>query len=156
MIIVLFFVIANYIHVALSQDFFIGQIITVASSFCPEGTLECDGSFIPIAQNSALFSLLGIMYGGNGVSTFQLPDLRGRVEVGVDPISNRKPQGYSYGVETVLPTWSSIMTFPPNTNVNQCGGGSATLYSVPVIPVSQPSLVFRKCIVVQGIYPARP
>ncbi len=142
-----------FFHAALAQEFFTGQIITVAFTFCPSNTLECNGSLIPIVQYSTLFSLIGLIYGGDGVSTFRLPDLRGRVEVGVDP---QKYQGYSYGAETYLPTSSSIMTFPPNTNVNQCGGGSGTLYSTPVIPVSQPSLVLRKCIVVDGLYPSRP
>jgi microcystin-dependent protein len=49
----------------------------------PKGWAFCDGSLLPIAQNSALFSILGVMYGGNGTTTFALPDLRGRVPIGM-------------------------------------------------------------------------
>ncbi|MFZ3453850.1 phage tail protein [Arthrobacter sp. 7Tela_A1] len=57
---------------------FVGQIIMVGFTFAPPGWELCNGQLIPIQQNSALFSLLGTAYGGNGVTTFALPDLRGR------------------------------------------------------------------------------
>jgi microcystin-dependent protein len=53
-----------------------------AFNFCPQGWLPADGRLLPIAQNQMLFSLLGTTYGGNGVSTFALPDLRGRAPLG--------------------------------------------------------------------------
>lgn len=55
------------------------QIMPVAFNFAPQGWAQCNGQFLPINQNQALFSLLGTMYGGNGQTTFALPDLRGRV-----------------------------------------------------------------------------
>ena len=58
---------------------FIGQIITAGFNFAPQGYATCDGQLLSIAQNTALFSLLGTTYGGNGTTTFALPDLRGRV-----------------------------------------------------------------------------
>jgi len=58
---------------------FIGEIKMVGFNFAPKGYATCDGQILPIAQNSALFSLLGTTYGGDGRTTFQLPDLRGRV-----------------------------------------------------------------------------
>jgi microcystin-dependent protein len=58
---------------------FLGQILTVPYNFAPRGWAFCDGQLLPINQNTALFSLLGIYYGGNGTSNFGLPDLRGRV-----------------------------------------------------------------------------
>ena len=61
---------------------FLGQIILFAGNFAPRGWAFCQGQLLPIAQNTALFSLLGTTYGGNGSSTFGLPDLRGRVPVG--------------------------------------------------------------------------
>ncbi len=61
---------------------FVGQIMWVGFNFCPIGWAVADGSVLPIQQNAALFSLLGTYYGGNGVQTFALPDLRGRVPVG--------------------------------------------------------------------------
>lgn len=62
---------------------FLGQIMWVGFNFCPQGWLPADGSTLSISQYTALFSLLGTYYGGNGVQTFALPDLRGRVMVGV-------------------------------------------------------------------------
>ena len=58
-------------------DEYLGEILTVGFNFCPRGTLEADGRLLPISQNTALFSLLGTMYGGDGRTTFALPDLRG-------------------------------------------------------------------------------
>jgi microcystin-dependent protein len=62
---------------------FIGQIMPVGFSFAPRGWALCDGQLLNIAQYSALFSLLGTTYGGDGRTTFGLPDLRGRVPVHV-------------------------------------------------------------------------
>lgn len=61
---------------------FMGQILLFAGDFAPKGWAFCDGQLIPIAQNTALFSILGTAYGGNGQTTFALPDLRGRLPVG--------------------------------------------------------------------------
>jgi microcystin-dependent protein len=62
---------------------FIGSIFLFAGNFEPQNFAFCDGRLISIAQNSALFAILGTTYGGDGVRTFALPDLRGRVAVGV-------------------------------------------------------------------------
>ena len=61
---------------------FIGMIQLFGFNFAPRGWALCDGSLLSIAQYSALFSLLGTTYGGNGQTTFALPDLRGRVPIG--------------------------------------------------------------------------
>ena len=58
---------------------FLGQIMLVPYNFAPRGWAFCNGQILPIAQNTALFSLLGTTFGGNGQTTFALPDLRGRV-----------------------------------------------------------------------------
>lgn len=58
---------------------FIGQITLFAGNFAPRGWAFCQGQLLAIAQNTALFSILGTTYGGNGTTTFALPDLRGRV-----------------------------------------------------------------------------
>jgi microcystin-dependent protein len=60
---------------------FIGEIILFAGNFAPSGWALCNGQTISIQQNQALFSIIGTTYGGNGVTTFNLPDLRGRVAV---------------------------------------------------------------------------
>jgi len=57
---------------------FLGEIRIIGFNFPPSGWAECDGQLLPIAQNSALFSLFGTTYGGDGETTFSLPDLRGR------------------------------------------------------------------------------
>ena len=62
---------------------FIGEIQVFPFGFAPRGWAQCNGQLLPINQNQALFSLLGTMYGGDGRTTFALPDLRGRVPVGV-------------------------------------------------------------------------
>jgi len=61
---------------------FLAEIIMFAGNFAPRGWAFCQGQILSIAQNTALFSLLGTTYGGNGQTTFALPDLRGRVPVG--------------------------------------------------------------------------
>ncbi|MEM7370433.1 MAG: tail fiber protein [Bacteroidota bacterium] len=63
------------------MDPFLGQIMMFGGNFAPRGWALCDGQLIAISSNSALFSILGTMYGGDGRTTFALPDLRGRVAV---------------------------------------------------------------------------
>jgi microcystin-dependent protein len=58
---------------------FLGEIRVFAGNFAPRGYALCNGQIMSIAQNTALFSILGTTYGGNGTTTFALPDLRGRV-----------------------------------------------------------------------------
>ena len=61
---------------------FLGEIKVISFNFPPKGWAFCNGQLLPINQNQALFALLGTTYGGNGTTTFGLPDLRGRVPVG--------------------------------------------------------------------------
>ena len=61
---------------------FLAEIRMVGFNFAPRGWAFCDGQLLPISQNTALFSLVGTIYGGDGRTTFALPDLRGRVPVG--------------------------------------------------------------------------
>jgi microcystin-dependent protein len=60
---------------------FMAEIRIMSFNFAPQGWAQCNGQFMPINQNQALFSLLGTSYGGNGQTTFALPDMRGRVGV---------------------------------------------------------------------------
>lgn len=64
-----------------SQEGFLGEIKMFGGNFAPRGWALCDGSLMPINQNSALFSILGTMYGGDGRTTFALPDMRGRTAI---------------------------------------------------------------------------
>jgi microcystin-dependent protein len=66
-----------------AQQAFLGEIDLVGFNFAPVGWAFCDGQILSIAQNAALFNLIGTTFGGDGVSTFALPDLRGRRVVGV-------------------------------------------------------------------------
>jgi microcystin-dependent protein len=86
------------------MDEYLGIIKMFAGNFAPRGWAFCDGSILPISQNSALFSLLGTMYGGNGQTTFGLPDLRGRVALGVGtgPGLSNYTQGQMAGVENTV------------------------------------------------------
>ncbi|HMQ49848.1 MAG TPA: tail fiber protein [Saprospiraceae bacterium] len=74
------------------MDPIIGQIQPFGFNFPPKGWALCDGQILPISTNTALFSLLGVTYGGNGQTTFALPDLRGRAMMhqgnglGIDPV----------------------------------------------------------------------
>ncbi len=66
-----------------AQDQFVGEVRLFASNFAPTGWAKCEGQLIAISQNTPLFSILGITYGGDGRSTFALPDLRDRMAVDV-------------------------------------------------------------------------
>ena len=82
---------------------FIGQIMLFAGNFAPRGWATCDGQILSIAQNTALFSILGTTYGGNGQTTFALPDLRGRAAIhqGQGPGLSQYSMGEVGGAETV-------------------------------------------------------
>lgn len=81
---------------------FLGQIIMFGGNFAPRGWALCDGTLLPIAQNTALFSILGTTYGGDGRTTFALPELRGRVAVheGNGPGLTPRSLGQKSGSET--------------------------------------------------------
>lgn len=82
---------------------FIAEIELFAGNFAPRGWATCDGQLLPIAQNTALFSLIGTAYGGDGRTNFGLPDLRGRVPVhmGQGPALSLRNWGERGGSETV-------------------------------------------------------
>jgi len=66
----------------MSTEPFIGEVKLLGFNFAPKGYATCQGQILSIAQNTALFSLLGTTYGGNGSTTFALPDLQGRAPIG--------------------------------------------------------------------------
>jgi microcystin-dependent protein len=74
---------------------YVGEIRAFASEL-PRDWLPCDGRLLPINQNNALFALIGTFYGGDGTSTFALPDLRGRAAAGADP-GRSQPNGATSG-----------------------------------------------------------
>ena len=103
---------------------FIGQIQTFGFNFAPRGWAKCDGQLLAISSNTALFSLLGTTYGGDGRTTFGLPDLRGRAALhqgGGPGLTNRKI-GQKAGAETVtlnastMPTHTHVATLKATTS----------------------------------------
>jgi len=128
------------------MDDYLGEIMTVGFNFCPRGTLEADGRLLPIAENTGLFALLGTMYGGDGRTTFALPDLRGRVVVGTGqgPGLTDRRQGERGGAET-----DAASPAPAGDGANGLAGNTSTGNNMP------PYLAMKQCIVTQGIFPSR-
>jgi microcystin-dependent protein len=106
---------------------FLGEIHMFAGNFPPVGWAFCDGQLLPISQNTALFSLLGTTYGGNGISTFALPDLRGRVPLhrGQGPGLSPYSEGQSGGQETVALLASQMPSHTHLLNVSGAPGTTA-------------------------------
>ncbi len=91
-------------------DPYIGDIVMVGQNFCPRGWREANGDLLPISSNTALFSLIGTIYGGDGRTTFALPDLRGRVPVGMGkgPGQPAFVQGEKFGTGTTTLTQAQL------------------------------------------------
>lgn len=160
-------------------DPFIGEIQIVAFDFPPRGWAHCDGALLAIAQNQALFSLLGTTYGGNGMQTFGLPDLQNRVPM---HRSNTHPQGEvggeashtlttaelpqhthqlvatSTAAEVNVPTnaflASGATVYQPATNLVAMAPLATSGSSVPH-ENRQPSLGLNFVIALVGIFPSR-
>lgn len=160
---------------------FLSEIKVVAFNFPPKGWALCNGQFLPINQNQALFALLGTTYGGNGQTTFALPNLRGRVPI---HMSNTHNLGEAAGSTSVT---VNIQQMPQHlhtlqgtqTNAdaalptNHLLGRTSSLYTSPnalttLAPASvtnvggsqphnnmMPYLVLNFVIALQGIFPSR-
>ena len=154
---------------------FIGEISLFAGNFAPRGWALCNGQLLPIAQNQALFSILGTTYGGDGRTTFALPDLRGRVPIhaGQGAGLPNFPLG-AVGGSTTLPaktiTLSEAKTRPAVANdANDFGGrkppggavgataAQTTEVADPAVPNGnlQPYATVHYIIALQGIFPSR-
>ncbi len=156
---------------------FIGQVMMFGGNFAPRGWALCDGQLLSINSNSALFSILGTTYGGDGRTTFALPDLRGRVAIGprTGPGLSNYNLGQSGGVEAVTLTTAQIPAHSHDLEVqhpvtegttayagaeedntqatgtevtNSTGGGQSH-------ENRQPYLVVNYIIALQGTYPSR-
>jgi microcystin-dependent protein len=162
---------------------FLGSIILFAGNFAPRGWAFCNGQILSISQNTALFSLLGTTYGGNGQTTFALPDLRGRVpnHSGQGPGLSSYDLGQNGGEEFVTLTLSQLpahthsqpatngeqTTNRPNAALPAHGGvysnetDGSTLH--PTTPAGSgqphdnlsPYLTLNYIIALEGIYPSR-
>lgn len=143
------------------SNYYLGQIMLAGFDFAPKGFAACNGQLMSVAQNQALFSLLGIQFGGDGRTTFGLPDLQGRTPVGTGTSVDAAwqppsyPMGIMAGVETVtlLSPQMPMHTHPLNatttagtvkapTNALYGGSGAESLYatSAHAIPLS-PAMV---------------
>jgi len=113
---------------------YVGEIMMVGFNFCPRSWAEANGQLIAISQNTALFSLYGTMYGGDGRTTFGLPDLRGRVPMhaGNGPGLPAKKQGQKSGGGTLSFTKGQTRTLATN-----------------------PVQVVRFCVNLYGTFPSR-
>ena len=161
---------------------FLAEIRIMSFIFPPKGWALCNGQFLPINQNQALFALLGTTYGGNGQTTFALPDLRARVPIHVD---NAHTLGESAGqaAHTLtiaeLPTHahtagaSTTSTGGNDNPTNRFLGSANNVYAAPsnLTPMNpgtitntggsqahlnqQPFLTLSFCIALQGIFPSR-
>ena len=166
------------------MDPFLGETRAFAFGIIPKGWAPCDGRLLPIQPNQALFSLLGVTYGGNGINTFALPDLRGRSPLGY---GGQVAIGEQSGSETVTltaaevpshthtvyastataaiaaPSTASLATLPKGALAYATPSGSSTLAAEAVAASGgsqghenmQPSLAVNWCIATSGIFPSR-
>lgn len=104
---------------------FVGEIRMFAGNFAPRGWAFCDGQLLAVSQNDALFSLLGTIYGGDGRTTFGLPDLRGRIPIhaGTGPGLSPRRLGGKGGAEKVTLTVNQL---PSHTHAMQASSDPAT------------------------------
>lgn len=160
---------------------FLGEIRLMSFNFPPKGWTACNGQFLPINQNQALFALLGTTYGGNGQTTFALPDLRGRVPIHfgsghslgerageeAHTISTAEMPQHTHtltGTQVVASTDSPAgALLASSSNLYGTGDGASTLRPVSMSHVGgsqphqnmQPFLALGFYIALQGIFPSR-
>jgi len=145
---------------------FLGQIQMFGFNFPPRGWAKCDGQLLPISQNSALFSLLGTIYGGDGRTTFGLPDLRGRAAIheGNGPGLNNRPTGspsprrhenfwaddagVASGTYHTGPATGTMAAGAVTTTVANAGGAQSHENMSPFLTVNF-------CIALTGVFPSR-
>lgn len=122
---------------AQTYGFYIGQLEQFGSDWCPEGWQRADGSLLSIAANSTLYSVIGTTFGGDGINSFAVPDLRDRAAIGQ---SNTRPLGAAVGtssatmLQTQMPTHTHAFNADPTAPV----GNSPTNSMMGLFPVSRP------------------
>jgi microcystin-dependent protein len=164
------------------SDPFVGEIRIFAFNFAPKNWAQCNGQLLPIAQNQALFSLLGVTYGGNGIQTFALPNLQGRTTMGVGDLAQGTALGTEVETLTVaqMPAHTHALAATTST-ANATAPSGAFFASSPTAPYRmggtttvaldannvssagglqphnnmQPYAVLNCCISLFGIFPSR-
>lgn len=125
------------------MDPILGEIRIFAGTFAPRGWAFCQGQLLNIAQNQALFALLGTTYGGNGTTTFALPDLRGRVALGFGQGTGLSSYvlGQQGGSENVTLSAAQMPAHNHALGVNNAAGTSTTpVNMVPAASTARDSL----------------
>lgn len=121
---------------------FIGSVMLFAGNFAPQGWAFCDGQLLSVAQNSALFAILGTTYGGNGRDSFALPDLRGRVPVhsGQGVGLSNYTLGESRGSETNTLFYGNMPahTHPVSASMSANSGNATQSSATPNASVATP------------------
>lgn len=131
---------------------FVGQIMLTALAYAPQGWVFCDGAKLSISEddNQALFALINNMYGGDGYTTFCVPDLRGAIPIGMNYSAAPFYQlGAKGGSATYMPS-------PLGTTANS--GSTSLTYAAGEIPQANlpPFIGLSYIICVLGLYPVRP
>ena len=123
------------------SEAYLGEIRMFAGNFAPQNWAPCDGRLLPIAENDALFTLLGTTYGGDGQTTFGLPDLRGRLPIGMGsgPGLSPRAQGQAMGVESVTLT---VAQTPAHTHAFAAGGASSSTSPQGLVPAAATGFSF--------------
>jgi microcystin-dependent protein len=161
---------------------FLGEIKIMSFGFAPRNWAMCNGQFLPINQNQALFSLLGTTYGGNGQTTFALPDLRGQTPIHVGGSFNVQGQKGGQQAHTVTTSEMPMHTHIAQAStqvgstqfaVNNVLSAANNLYTTPANLTAinatsitntggsqahlnmQPFLTLTFCIALIGIFPSR-
>jgi len=163
---------------ASAQDRVLADVFITAAHFCPRGSLPADGRVLQVESNQALFSLLGTAYGGDGTTTFALPNLVGRSAIGTGRIAGSEPLRPGNVVlgmpapemEPDVLTLAPRRRGPENPGVYDLvepleypGDHDAALEAMPDTPRPSPDggvqlgagLALQHCVAVQGVYPAR-
>ena len=110
----------------------IGSIFLFAGNFAPRGYASCNGALLSISQNAALFSILGTTFGGNGTTTFGLPDLQGRSPIGAGSGAGLSPVqlGEKAGSQTVTLTSANV---PAHNHPLLAAAGTGTVAARPAV-----------------------
>ena len=125
LLILLLFLFSKSVH---AQDPYVGEIRIFAGNFAPYGWMFCEGQLLPISEYETLFNLIGTTYGGDGQSTFALPDLRGRLPIGTGqrPGGSNFTLGQMSGAESVTLTTANMPSHQHNSQL-MVNNGNATV-----------------------------